>query len=84
MANFRVTRQEEVLKIIEIFQNSHLNTTKHLNFLAFSQAFYLYIEKHNKTIELKSKIDDILIILTRKDWILICQKIIFEFLVIDY
>ena len=62
---FRVTKQEEVLKIIEIFQNLQLNTTKHLNFLAFEEAFSIYAgpslrrEKRKKTIELKKKIENI-------------------------
>ena len=58
---FTVTKQKEVLKIIEIFKKSHLNTTKHLNFLAFSQGFDLYVgsEKRKKNIELKKKIENI-------------------------
>lgn len=56
---FNVIKQEELLKIIEIFRNTHLNTTKHLNFLAFSEAYYLYTERRHKTIELKAKIDNI-------------------------
>ena len=62
---FRVTKQEEVLKIIEIFQNLQLNTTKHLNFLAFEEAFSIYVgpslhrKKRKKTLELKKKIENI-------------------------
>ena len=56
---FNVIKQEELLKIIEIFRDSHLNTTKHLNFLSFSEAYYLYTERRHKTIELKAKIDNI-------------------------
>jgi hypothetical protein len=60
MAFFRVGRQEELKKIIDIFSNAPLNTSKQLNFLDFKKAFELYTETKNKDILLKLKIDEII------------------------
>lgn len=46
---FIVQKQEEVEKIIYIFSNSPLKTTKRLNFLAFKKGFNLYTSTANKT-----------------------------------
>ena len=45
-ASFVVTIKEEIKLIIDIFSESSLNTTKHLNFLAFKKAFELYTNKN--------------------------------------
>ena len=37
-AYFRVTSKVDIQTVIDIFTQSPLNTTKHLNFLAFKQA----------------------------------------------
>ena len=42
MAELMVRRFDELKVIIEIFDKSPLNSTKHLNFLSFKQAFELY------------------------------------------
>jgi hypothetical protein len=60
MAFFRVGRQEELKKIIDIFSNAPLNTSKQLNFLDFKKAFELYTGAKNKDILLKLKIDEII------------------------
>nr|YP_010608740.1 hypothetical protein PNX16_mgp031 [Drechslerella dactyloides]WAN89820.1 hypothetical protein [Drechslerella dactyloides] len=59
MAIFTVSSQKEISIVIEIFNNSPLNTTKHLNFLDFKKAFYLYINTTKKTLNLKKEIDNI-------------------------
>jgi len=59
VSSFIVTKKEELLIILDIFHKSPLNTTKHLNFLAFSEAYYLYYNKHKKSLELKASIDNI-------------------------
>lgn len=38
-ATLDITVQQEIAIIIAIFSNYNLNTTKHLNFLAFKQVF---------------------------------------------
>ena len=43
-AIFRVTAQQELIIILKIFASFNLNTTKHLDFLAFEQAFKLYTD----------------------------------------
>jgi len=42
---FIVNKQEEIKKLILIFDNYNLNTTKYLDFLVFKKAFNLYIER---------------------------------------
>jgi len=58
-AVFKVGSQKEISIIIGIFNNSPLNSTKHLNFLDFKTAFYLYKNTKKKTLELKKEIDSI-------------------------
>lgn len=58
-AYFRVSRQEDIEKIIKIFNNYPLNTTKHLNFSDFKKAFELYTSNKNKTLELIQEIANI-------------------------
>lgn len=36
---YRVSVQKDVASIIEIFKSNPLNSTKHLNFLDFAEAF---------------------------------------------
>lgn len=45
----------EVLKIIEIFDKYPLNTSKHLNYLAFKEAYLLYSDNIDKDIKKVSK-----------------------------
>jgi hypothetical protein len=47
-ARFSVTTLEDIQKIIEIFSNHPLNSTKLLNFLDFKKAFELYISSYKK------------------------------------
>jgi hypothetical protein len=39
---WKIQRKEDVIKIINIFDNYPLNTSKQLNFLDWREAFYLY------------------------------------------
>lgn len=45
---FSVISRAELLFIICIFSKYNLNTTKHLNFLAFAKAFLLYDKDSNR------------------------------------
>lgn len=40
---YSIDRVEEIKEILEIFSKRPLNTTKHLNFLKFKEAFFLYV-----------------------------------------
>lgn len=44
---WEVFAKEDVIKIIKIFEDYPLNTTKQLDFIAFKEAFYMYINKIN-------------------------------------
>lgn len=57
-AYFRVTSKVDIQTVIDIFTQSPLNTTKHLNFLAFKQAFNLYTKSKTKS-EVIEEIDNI-------------------------
>lgn len=46
---FVVTRLDEVRKIIAIFTQNPLNSTKLLNFLAFAKAFNLYTTRSKES-----------------------------------
>lgn len=59
MATFKVTKQEDIKKIIEIFSKAPLNSIKQLNFLAFKKAFELYINNKSKDLFLKQQMDNI-------------------------
>nr|YP_009663707.1 hypothetical protein [Dactylella tenuis]QCW06845.1 hypothetical protein [Dactylella tenuis] len=48
IAFFKISNHSELLIIIAIFSKLNLNTTKHLDFLAFAQGFMLY-SKSNDT-----------------------------------
>jgi len=54
-ARFIVTTQREITVIIAIFSKYNLNTTKHLDFLDFEQAFQLYME--NNSLEARDKVN---------------------------
>lgn len=60
-AKFIVRSQKEVKVILDIFSSNPLNSTKHLNFLAFKQAYTLYVNRDSIIIrkELKTIIDNI-------------------------
>lgn len=57
-AYFKVTSRSDLNLIIEIFSTEEysLNSSKHLNFLAFRDAYMLYISSKNKTPELAKEI----------------------------
>ena len=48
IAYFYVSKQKEIEILLAIFSKYNLNTTKHLDFINFSKAFYLYIQNKNK------------------------------------
>jgi len=56
VAYFKVTSQKEIKLILEIFTKYPLNSSKHLNFLAFQKAYELYISSNSKTPELAKEI----------------------------
>ena len=43
-ANFSVSSQRELMVLVSIFSKYNLNTSKHLDFLVFSQAFTSYLQ----------------------------------------
>jgi len=47
-ATYRIISLKEIAIVIAIFSKYNLNSTKHLNFLAFKQAFELYMENNSK------------------------------------
>ena len=47
VAKFIVTNKEGIYKLISIFDNYNLNTTKYLDYLDFCEAFYLYHRRDN-------------------------------------
>lgn len=58
MATFNINSRKEIEVILEIFSKYNLNTTKHLNFLAFKQAFTIYTE--NNSTEARDKVKPII------------------------
>ena len=52
---WRVRNREELEIILAIFSKYNLNSTKHHNFLAFTQAFTLYHESNKHDIRAKLK-----------------------------
>lgn len=42
---YKVTNQKQLAVIVDLFSKYNLNTTKHLNFLAFAKAYNLYMTK---------------------------------------
>jgi hypothetical protein len=55
---FRVDNFEDIKKIITIFEQYTLNSTKLLNFLSFKKAFELYINS-SKTLDLVKQLEEI-------------------------
>jgi len=58
-AHFVVTSQNHLGKIINIFSDFPLKSTKFLNYLEFKRAFELYINSKNKTKDLSLEIEKI-------------------------
>lgn len=54
-ARFTVSTQREVAAIIAIFSKYCLNTTKHLNFLAFERAYSIYMKNNRPEARKESK-----------------------------
>jgi hypothetical protein len=54
-ARFTVSTGREVAAIIAIFSKYCLNTTKHLNFLAFERAYTIYIKNDSPEARNESK-----------------------------
>jgi hypothetical protein len=61
-----ITKTAEIIELLKILEIKHLNTTKYLNYLAFKEAFFLYLnskskqpltEKFNKIKELKNSMN---------------------------
>jgi len=55
-ARFTVSTQRDVVVIIAIFSKYCLNTTKHLNFLAFKRAYNIYMDNNSLEACKQSKI----------------------------
>ena len=58
-ASFEVNSQQELLIILAIFAKYNLNSTKHLNYLAFCEAFLLYTRDNSR--EYRKKLKPILL-----------------------
>lgn len=56
VAYYKVTSQKGIKFILEIFTKYPLNSNKHLNFIAFREAYMLYISSVSKTEELAKEI----------------------------
>lgn len=58
-ATFKISAKKELLVVLTIFGYFHLNTTKHLDFLSFAQAYELYNKssKHSQRAEIKPLIE---------------------------
>ena len=56
---FNVTKKEDILKLINIFDAYLLNSTKRFNFLDLKKAYYLYYDRDLLTPELTNQILDI-------------------------
>jgi hypothetical protein len=48
MATLNISSRKEIGILLAIFSKYNLNTTKHLNFLAFKQAFTIYVENNRE------------------------------------
>lgn len=53
MCAYTINKQEEIKEIMKIFIKYPLNSTKRLNFLAFKEAFELYINSKAKNTNLE-------------------------------
>ena len=54
--HFNVTKKEDILKLINIFDIYLLNSTKRFDYLDFKKAYYLYHNKDELTQELRNQI----------------------------
>ncbi len=70
VANYKVSSQKEIKLIIEIFTKYSLNSSKHLDFLAFRRAYELYISSNSKTPELAKEINMLKIVWIGRELIL--------------
>jgi hypothetical protein len=59
MSYFKITKQDSIQKIIDVFSTFPLNTSKRLNFLTFKEGYTLYINAKEKNSALKSAIIDL-------------------------
>jgi hypothetical protein len=56
---YNVTKKEDIIKLINIFETYTLNSTKKFDFLDFKKAYYLYNNRDLLTEELINKILEI-------------------------
>jgi hypothetical protein len=56
---YRVNKRKDILKLISIFDTFALNSSKHLDYLDFKKAFFLYKERTKLSKELRDKILEI-------------------------
>ena len=56
---YNVTKKEDILKIISIFETYTLNSSKRLDYLDFKKAFYLYKSRTGLSKELINQILDL-------------------------
>lgn len=57
--SFIVSKKEEIIILIDIYTKYNLNTTKHLNFLDWKKAFYIYVYRNSDDNSFDSKLLDI-------------------------
>lgn len=57
VVTFKISKQNEINTIIEMFTSVPLNSIKHLEFLTFKEAFNLYTGTKTKDIQLKGQIE---------------------------
>jgi len=57
--HFNVTKKDDILKLINIFDIYLLNSTKRFDYLDFKKAYYLYKDRDELTLELTNQILDI-------------------------
>lgn len=63
-ANFKVTKSEDIAKLISIFDLYPLNTSKYIDYIQWKEAYELYTNPKNiKTVSAKILIRDIILIL---------------------
>lgn len=68
MAQFIVTKLEEIAIIVAIFAQNNLNTNKHLNFLTFAKMYGLYMEMDNREARknIKPELDKLILTINNK------------------
>ena len=57
--HFNVTKKDDILKLINLFDIYLLNSTKRFDYLDLKKAYYLYQNKDELTQELRNRILDI-------------------------